>query len=1037
MKPIRVYDQQLNMLAETDNYSSLQFTPRFYEVGEFELHINQYVEGAEYFVKGNLIVLDKRDDKAMIIRHREVALDQNGKASENWRVTGVALKGVLDQRVTIPPDGQSHDRIRDNAETVMKHYVNNHFVNPVDPTRKIDFIEIAEDQERGPKIDWESRFKNVSDELTTISKQANIGWIMYADMGRGKWIFDVVEPRDVTQNNEAGLQPVFFSPDFSTIKTQQFVDNDNNFKNVGFVGGQGEGVERKIVKIGEAEGTDLHEVFIDARDVSETDEETEEELTDEEYEQLLIERGKRKMREFETTFYLEAQILTPSINRSNDFAISTPFEYEKDFKLGDLVQVFNKKWNITMNAPITEFTEIHESSGFILEAFFGEAQPTLITKIRDKFNELEGIEKQELPARLSVERMREAIEFAENGLSEEEKKRLEQALEILEESKEYTDEESYQVERGAKEYADQQDAFYDEESKKDATEKSNKAREDAQKHAEDQDKIVKDEAEQDAAEKSDRAREDAKDHANQQDDIVRDDAAKDATDKANNAEDNAKGHADDRVDEAERNAKDYTDKNAVDWEAYDTKMLEIADRFDDTFEYVDGQLVDKVNFDDVYVIEDIDDMFENVVSTTKYETDIDGIVKDLESQGTTISQNTEKINAQASRVEIIEETVSDNEAEFEIVYDEIRGKVSAEYVNDEVGEVYKYAETEFNQIANQISTKVEEDDVKSIFLQEADSFTFDANQINFDGHVFGEDATFTGVVSIIDEEYSSIIDYAGISNKGPYNEVRIQAGGLYVESLIDDREISVLSGAIIFDRGSGLTYLSQNLDGTGLSIDGSLTIGDGMTGGRAGGIHLPGDNSIFSGITNQNLLFDVNKNGSPEPLKVRTHDNLSNYEDVLWIASDGTLYSNPTYANTTSGSTNVRIGLRDSDGNSRFLRATSARKYKIDIRRATDIDPYKLLNLKPSSWIDKTEYQENGESTDGLTRYYGIIADEMEEIGLPEYVEYADGEVENIVERAWTLLLPIIKKIVEDLEEQNIDVQLLKNEFKIIKELVS
>jgi len=42
----------------------------------------------------------------------------------------------------------------------------------------------------------------------------------------------------------------------------------------------------------------------------------------------------------------------------------------------------------------------------------------------------------------------------------------------------------------------------------------------------------------------------------------------------------------------------------------------------------------------------------------------------------------------------------------------------------------------------------------------------------------------------------------------------------------------------------------------------------------------------------------------------------------------------------------------------------------------------------------------NGYSTEGLKRYYGIIADEMEEIGLPEYVDYVNREVENIVERA-------------------------------------
>ncbi|QGH35128.1 hypothetical protein GI584_14220 [Gracilibacillus salitolerans] len=57
------------------------------------------------------------------------------------------------------------------------------------------------------------------------------------------------------------------------------------------------------------------------------------------------------------------------------------------------------------------------------------------------------------------------------------------------------------------------------------------------------------------------------------------------------------------------------------------------------------------------------------------------------------------------------------------------------------------AESSITQLSNQIEMKVEENDVRSIFTQEADSFTFEASQINFDGHVFGEDATFIGEIS--------------------------------------------------------------------------------------------------------------------------------------------------------------------------------------------------------------------------------------------------------------------------------------------------
>lgn len=413
----------MDLLYETEDYISLQFRPKFYEIGTFELHINQYVEGAEFFQKNNLIMLDKRADKVMIIKHREISLDETGRASENWKITGYTLDGVLNQRITIPPTHTDYDRKSGDAETVMKHYVYRHFIDPDDPDRKIDFIEIAPNKHRGPHIQWESRYKNVGDEIVEISKTAGLGWTIYADMVRKKWIFDVIEPRDLTQDNPDGNPPVFFSPDFSTIKNQTFIDSEINYKNVAIVGGEGEGTERKIVKVGDGRGLERLEVFVDARDIQskQTNEDGNEvTIPEDDVIRLLIERGEKALStDYGKEFYLEAQILTPTIkDRRNEFAMATPFEYEKDFRLGDIVQVFNKSWNITMDAPITEFNEIYESSGFTLEAIFGEAVPTLISKIKREFDELKGIEKQEIPAKVAAEQMKQAKSYTEEYTKE-------------------------------------------------------------------------------------------------------------------------------------------------------------------------------------------------------------------------------------------------------------------------------------------------------------------------------------------------------------------------------------------------------------------------------------------------------------------------------------------------------------------------------------------------------------------------------------------------------------------------------------------
>lgn len=377
MKPIRILTPILDLLAEIDNYESLLFTRRWHEVGEFELRINRYKRHTELLQRGNLIMLGSHRNKVGIIRHREIELDENGKKTENWLVKGIALKGVAAQRLVVPPANDSHDRASGAAESVMKHYVDRHVVNPVDVKRKIDMLVIASDQQRGSQISWESRFKNLADELIEISKANGLGWDVFLDFQQKKWIFDVYEGRNLTVNQTEN-PPVIFSPQFESLKQLSFVESDYNYKNFGYIAGQGEGEDRRVVEVGDAEGLSRIETFIDARDISEQDED-QQALPEEQVIAKLRERGQQKLLEFAQEFFLEGQILTNS-----------PFKYEIDYDLGDIVTIQNREWGITRDARITEIKEIYEPGGFQIESTFGESRPTLIKKLKQELAQISG-----------------------------------------------------------------------------------------------------------------------------------------------------------------------------------------------------------------------------------------------------------------------------------------------------------------------------------------------------------------------------------------------------------------------------------------------------------------------------------------------------------------------------------------------------------------------------------------------------------------------------------------------------------------------
>lgn len=166
------------------------------------------------------------------------------------------------------------------------------------------------------------------------------------------------------------------------------------------------------------------------------------------------------------------------------------------------------------------------------------------------------------------------------------------------------------------------------------------------------------------------------------------------------------------------------------------------------------------------------------------------------------------------------------------------------------------------------------------------------------------------------------------------------------------------------------------------------------------------------------------------------------------------LKSLDTYRRTYSGSANMLVTVSGVLG-----RVTSASKYKLCIEDVETVGyAEKILMLNPSSWFDKagTEAYANyltendgcakglndsGEEIPHLDRHYGLIAEDVERVGLENYVSYGgpddDGkrEVEGIeYDRLWTLLIPVVRDLKRNTEE---DINWLKMENQLLKSRIT
>ncbi len=305
--PLRIMTQDFFMVGQVSEYESLQITSEWSGVGEIELHINRYMKNADKLQKGNIIFPHGRLDRAYVIEHREIALDEAGKITENWMIKAPSLKTWFSQKPTVPPAGKSHIELNTDAETVMHALVEASVINPSDSGMKIENLIAGTNQKRGDRIEWQSRYKVLSEELEKISQLSGIGWNIVVDRENERYIFQTYEGLDLTEHNGVN-PPAIFSPEFKTIQNLGFVESQLEYKNYAIVAGQGEGADRRIVEVGDPSitGTDRRVLFVDARDVEEEDENGNA-LPVEEIERKLRERGEQKLAEHQQEVFLEGQ----------------------------------------------------------------------------------------------------------------------------------------------------------------------------------------------------------------------------------------------------------------------------------------------------------------------------------------------------------------------------------------------------------------------------------------------------------------------------------------------------------------------------------------------------------------------------------------------------------------------------------------------------------------------------------------------------------------------------------------------------------
>lgn len=339
---IRVYNKGLEFLGVIENHTSLIWTRKYFGSGSFELHAPLTDDNLKLIHEGN-IVWKRGCVEAGVIEDISIEDSYNAK---KITVKGRFLSSYMDRKVikgTFTYSG--------TVEGAMRELLAN---NP------IPMVELGEVSGFTDPVSFQTTYKNLLTYEQKLSQNSALGFRFRPDFNKKKIFFEVYKGIDRSTSQRESNR-VVFSESYDNLNNAIYRYNEQTYKNVAYVGGEGEGSARKIVVVGDTTAGDVREIFVDAKDIQS------EGLTDAEYEALLRTRGEEA---------LASNNIKSSFECDTGFDVN--FTYKVHYDLGDIITVKKKKWGITVDKRITEIREIYENGGMRIEPTFGDAMPDTI-----------------------------------------------------------------------------------------------------------------------------------------------------------------------------------------------------------------------------------------------------------------------------------------------------------------------------------------------------------------------------------------------------------------------------------------------------------------------------------------------------------------------------------------------------------------------------------------------------------------------------------------------------------------------------------
>lgn len=334
---IEVYSADLSNRHEVTHAISIQMSEYYNKIGKMQmtLPIDDY-NIAAFEIGGIVFNIDK--DVTYVIENIKYDTTKN-----RMNVNGFTCNWLLNKRAivngctfddSVPVESQVYNLINSNL-------------------RGLPDIIIGESSGMTETVDFETEDEQLLDTVMDVLDLAELGQRMSWDWQSKKHHFEVYKGADLTE----GIHSIVFSEEQGTAQNLVINDDMSEFKNVVYVRGQLNNDEEIVISMGDAEGGDRHEYFLQGLQSQKSDESED---------------------DFRFRLKGEASSEIARSLRKQTFQVDIdPEDYRRLYNLGDEVLCSSERFGLAFKSRITGVKYTLDVTGTKTLLVLGE--PTLVS----------------------------------------------------------------------------------------------------------------------------------------------------------------------------------------------------------------------------------------------------------------------------------------------------------------------------------------------------------------------------------------------------------------------------------------------------------------------------------------------------------------------------------------------------------------------------------------------------------------------------------------------------------------------------------